>query len=399
MDFDYSPEEEAFRMEVRAWLEEAVKELRERPANDPTGTSAQQGKYSPGGLWWHRKMHEAGYVGISWPKEYGCRGATLMEQLVFSEEMERVGAPGPSNMMGMTWVGPILMRYGTEEQQKHFIPRILNADDIWCTCYSEPGSGSDMAAAQTKAVLDGDEFVVNGQKVWTSGGHTADWGVLLARTDPDAPRKHRGLSYLYLDMKTPGVTIRPLKQITGDAHFNEIFFDNVRIPKNQVIGELNMGWYVAAGALEYERLVGASNERIKMVQDMIRMVKEQLPGSRDLSKDPVVRQKLAHFYVEANVLKYMGLRAMTHRMREGKPGPQTSLGHLMEIESSQRLLDFAVNLQGPYGQLTAGTEHAIDKGKWQASFLMARGMSIGGGTSEIQRNVIGERVLGLPRSY
>ncbi len=393
MDFDYSPEEEAFRMEVRTWLEANVKEI----PNHKDDADTPAGKYSPGSLWWHRKMHEAGYVGISWPKEHGCRGATLMEQLVFSEEMERAGAPGPSNMMGMTWVGPSLMNHGTEAQKKHFIPRILNADDIWCTCYSEPGSGSDMASVQTSAILEGDEFVVNGQKVWTSGGHTADWGVLLARTDPDAPRKHRGLSYLYLDMKTPGVTIRPLRQITGDAHFNEIFFDNVRIPKDQVIGEVNMGWYVAAGALEYERLVGASNERIRTVLRMARMVKEGHGGPEKI-KDPVVRQRLAHFYVEANVLKYMGLRAMTHRMREGKPGPQTSLGHLLEIESSQRLLDFALNLQGPYAQLV-GSKHAIDNGIWQAQFLMARGMSIGGGTSEIQRNIIGERVLGLPRSY
>jgi alkylation response protein AidB-like acyl-CoA dehydrogenase len=395
MDFDYSPEEEAFRMEVRAWLEENVKKI---PNHVGEGEGdAPAGKYTPGGLWWHRNMHEAGYVGISWPKEYGCRGATLMEQLVFSEEMERAGAPGPSNSMGMTWVGPILMRYGTQEQKEHFIPRILNADDIWCTCYSEPASGSDMAAAQTTAILEGDEFVVNGQKVWTSGGHTADWGVLLARTDPDAPRKHRGLSYLYLDMKTPGITIRPLKQINGDSHFNEIFFDDVRIPKDQVIGEVNKGWYVAAGALEYERLVGASNERIKTVMRMVEMVK-QGHSNRDQIKDPVVRQKLAHFYVEANVLKYMGLRAMTHRMREGKPGPQTSLGHLLEIESNQRLQDFALNLQGPYAQL-AGQKDGIDRGIWQAGWLMARGMSIGGGTSEIQRNIIGERVLGLPRSY
>jgi len=396
MDFDYSPEEEAFRMEVRSWLEENVKEI---PKHRGEGEEdALPGKYAPGGLWWHRRMFEAGYVGISWPREYGCRGATLMEQLVFSEEMERVGAPGPSNMMGLTWVGPSLMKYGTEEQKKYFIPRILRADDIWCTCYSEPGSGSDMASAQTTAILDGDEFVVNGQKVWTSGGHTADWGVLLARTDPDAPRKHRGLSYLYLDMKTPGVTIRPLKQITGDSHFNEIFFDDVRIPGDQVIGEVNRGWYVAAGALEYERLVGASNERIKTVLDVVRMVKEQQHGTREKIKDPVVRQKLAQFYIEAHVLKYMGLRSMTHRMREGKPGPQTSLGHLLDIESNQRLQDFVLNLQGPYAQL-AGSKHAIDQGKWQTSFLMARGLSIGGGTSEIQRNIIGERVLGLPRSY
>ena len=396
MDFDYSPEEEAFRMEVRTWLEDNVKEI---PNHVGEGEEdSPPGKYAPGGLWWHRKMYEAGFVGISWPKEYGCRGATLMEQLVFSEEMERLGAPGPSNMMGLTWVGPSLMKYGTKEQKEHFIPRILRADDIWCTCYSEPGAGSDMAAAQTTAILDGDEFVVNGQKVWTSGGHTADWGVLLARTDPDSPRKHRGLSYLYLDMKTPGVTIRPLKQITGDSHFNEIFFDDVRIPRDQVIGEVNMGWYVAAGALEYERLVGASNERIKTVLDIVRMVKERQHGSQDKINDPTARLKLAQFYIEANVLKYMGLRSMTHRMREGKPGPQTSLGHLLDIESNQRLQDFALNLQGPYAQL-AGPKHAIDKGKWQTGFLMARGLSIGGGTSEIQRNIIGERVLGLPKSY
>ncbi len=212
MDFDYTPEEEAFRMEVRAWLEENVEGHRLEVGKT---LPPEDAKYTPGGLEWHTKMYEAGYVGISWPKEYGCRGATLMEQMVFSEEMARVSAPGPSNTMGMTWVGPMMMRHGTPEQQKYFIPRILRADDIWCTCYSEPGSGSDMAAAQTTAILTGDEFVVNGQKVWTSGGHTADWGVLLARTDPDAPRKHRGLSYLYLDMKTPGITIRPLNRSRG----------------------------------------------------------------------------------------------------------------------------------------------------------------------------------------
>jgi len=397
MDFNYSPEEEAFRKEVRDWLEENMKELPEWwGRTDVLGPETDSDEYHEFGLWWHRKLYDAGFVGLAWPKEYGCRGATLMEQLVFSEEMAKHRAPGPANSMGLTWVGPSLFAHGTEEQKKRFLPKILSAEEIWCTLYSEPEAGSDMASVQTRAVEDGDDFVVNGQKVWTSGGHRAHWGVLLARTDPDAP-KHRGLSYLLVNMHSPGITVRPLRQITGHAHFNEIFLDDVRVPKRQILGEKNRGWYVAAGALELERLVGASVMRENTIEDLVKMMKQIEHNGQPLSRDPVIRQKLAQFYIEANVLKYMGLRNLTHRLREGRPGPQTSLGYVFEVESGQRLQNFAMKLQGPYSQLVRGSKYAIERGRWQDSFLGSRGLSIGGGTSEIQRNIVAERVLGLPR--
>ncbi|MEE9473593.1 MAG: acyl-CoA dehydrogenase family protein [Acidimicrobiia bacterium] len=399
MDFSYSPEEEAFRQEVSDWLAENMKEL---PgwwdSQDVPGPEPDSDEYHHFRIWWHRKLHEAGFVGIFWPKEYGCRGATLMEQAVFDEEMARHRAPGPANMMGTTWVGPSIMAHGTEEHARRFLPKILSAEEIWCTLYSEPQAGSDMASAQTRAVEDGDDFVVNGQKVWTSGGHHADWGVLLARTDPDAP-KHRGLSYFLVDMHSPGVTVRPLKQITGFAEFNETFLDNVRIPKHQLLGEKNMGWYVAAGALENERLAGAGDfiRHQDSIRALIEMAKTRKAGGRPLSEHPLIRQKLAQLYVDASMLRSLALRSLTHRLKHGKAGPEGSFCYVFGNEFGQRLQELAMLIQGPYHQLVKGSRYAIDQGQWQHDFLQSRASTIAGGTSEIQRNVIAQRVLGLPR--
>jgi alkylation response protein AidB-like acyl-CoA dehydrogenase len=289
------------------------------------------------------------------------------------------------------------MAHGAEWQKKRFLPKILSAEEIWCTCYSEPEAGSEMANVQTRGVEDGDDFVVNGQKVWTSGGHYADWAVILVRTDPDAP-KHRGLSYLIMDMRSPGITVRPLRQITGHAEYNEVFLDNVRIPKNQLVGQINRGWYIAAGALEFERSnIGASERALSTVKDMIRMAQQTVRYGKPLSEDAVMRQKLAQLYVEAMIMRYNGLRNLTSQLRGQPPGPQMSIGKLYMSEHDMRALHVALEIQGHYSQLMRGSKYAIDDGRWQQSFLSAPGMLIAEGTSEIQRNVIAQRVLGLPR--
>jgi alkylation response protein AidB-like acyl-CoA dehydrogenase len=398
MDFSYSPKEEAFRQEVRDWLEENMKELpkwwfdRNLPRPD-TGSE----EYQQFSLWWHRKLYYAGFVGIGWPKEYGGRGATLLEQVVFNEEMSKHRTPGPTNVHGIGWCGPAIMVHGAEWQKKRYLPKILSAEEIWCTCYSEPEAGSDMANVQTRAVEDGDDFVVNGQKVWTSGGHYSDWAVILVRTDPDAP-KHRGLSYLIMDMHSSGITVRPLRQITGHAEYNEVFLDNVRIPKSHLVGQLNRGWYIAAGALEFERSnIGASERAFNTVKDMIQMAQQTERKGMSLSQDPVMRQKLAQLYVEAMIMRYNGLRNLTSQLRGEPPGPQMSIGKLYMSEHDMRAQHVALEIQGHYSQLTRGSKYAIEAGRWQQSFLSAPGMLIAEGTSEIQRNVIAQRVLGLPR--
>jgi len=393
MDFSYTPEEEAFRDELKQWLAMHMKELPEwYGRRDIAGPDVDSQEYHDFSIWWHRKLYDAGFVGITWPREYGGRGATIMEQVIFYEEIARHRAPGLANGHGIGWCGPALLAHGTEEQRKRYIPKILNAEEIWCTFYSEPEAGSDMANVQTRAVEDGDHWVVNGQKVWSSGAHVADWAVLLVRTDPEA-RKHRGISYLFLDMKTPGITISPLRNITGTAEFNETFFDNVRIPRDQVIGEVNMGWYVAAGALEHERSsIGAAIARENSVKDIIRLAKEM-----GRNEDPAIRPRLAQLYVDSMVLKYMALRGLTHELREGRPGPQGTVSSVFNVEFNQRLQDLAMEIQGPYSRLMQDSKHTVDHGRWQYGFLRSRGSTIETGTSEIKRNIIAQRVLGLPR--
>jgi alkylation response protein AidB-like acyl-CoA dehydrogenase len=393
MDFLYTPEQEAFREELRQWLDENMKKLPDwygnRDLPNPHPDSQEYEEFANG---WHKKLYDAGFVGITWPKAYGGRGGTAMEQVIFYEEIAKHRAPGLTNMHGIGWCGPAILAHGSEVHKKRFLPKILRAEEIWATFYSEPEAGSDMANVQTTAVAEGNEWVVNGQKVWSSGAHQADWAVLLVRTDPEA-RKHRGLSYLFLDMKTPGIDVRPLRNITGSAEFNEAFFDNVRIPLDQLIGEVNMGWYVAAGALEFERSsTGAAIDRENSVKDIIRLAKEM--GRND---DPSIRQQISQLQIEAMVLKYMGLRGLTQEFRDGKPGPQGALASVFSMEFNQRLQNLALDIQGPYSRLIPDSKHAIDHGRWQYGFLRSRGNTIETGTSEIKRNIIAQKVLGLPR--
>jgi alkylation response protein AidB-like acyl-CoA dehydrogenase len=393
MDFLFTPEQEAFRDELKDWLAVHMKELPDWWGNWALpGPHIDSAEYEEFAIWWHRKLFDAGFVGITWPKEYGGRGGTVMEQVIFYEEIARHRAPGLTNVHGIGWCGPAIMAHGKEEHKKRYLPKILSAEEIWATFYSEPEAGSDMANVQTTAVVDGNEWVVNGQKVWSSGAHQADWAVLLVRTDPEA-RKHRGISYLFLDMKTPGIDVRPLRNITGTAEFNEAFFDNVRVPTEQVIGEVNMGWYVAAGALEFERSsVGAAIARENSVEDLIRLAKEM--GS---NKDSMVRQQISQLYVEMMVLKYMALRGLTQELRDGKPGPQGAVASVFIMEFNQRLQNLAMDIQGPYSRLVRDSKHVIDHGHWQYEFLRSRGNTIETGTSEIKRNIIAQRILGLPR--
>jgi alkylation response protein AidB-like acyl-CoA dehydrogenase len=393
MDFNYSPEDTAFRAEVRAWLD-ANRHFAPPPRE--IGESESDAEWAAR-IRWHRKLHEGGWVAINWPKEYGGRGATLMQRLIYREEMARLRLGEPFVGAGISLLGPTLTQWGTEEQKRRFIPAILRADEIWCQGYSEPGAGSDLASLQTRAVEDGDYFVVNGQKVWTSGAHRADWIFLLVRTDPDAP-KHRGISYLLVDMKTPGITVRPLVQITGARGFNEVFFEDVRVPKANLVGEKNNGWQVAITTLAFERPASAGGEGPMYQALRLAEVARKIPRDGGSAwDDSSVRQTIVQFVSEAHALKYLGYRQLTRQLKGMPPGPEGSITKLVATELALRIAMFAMELLGPYGQLERDAVHAIDRGNWSLRMLAARGATIYAGTSQIQHNIIGERVLGLPK--
>lgn len=393
MDFHFSPQEEAFRQEVRLWLAAnmppsyAADSFEERNADDRFEVQ----------LAWQKQLHKGNWVGIHWPKAYGGRGATILEQVIYAEEMTRVHAPGIANPLGVMLVGPTLIHWGTEEQKQRFIPKILSAEEIWCQGYSEPGSGSDLASLQTRAVEDGDFFVVNGQKVWTSNAHRADWCILLVRTDPNAP-KHQGITYLLVNMKTPGVTVRPLVQVTGDAEFNEVFFEDVRVPKSNIVGELHRGWQVAVTTLMFERAnIGMGFQLEPVMHQLIDLSRRVTSSGTPAWEDTAVRQRLVQLLIEVQALKYNGYRNLTRQLRGSPPGPEGSLAKLAGSELTVRIAHFATELLGPYSQLALGSPHALDSGKWSRRALSSRLMTIAGGTSEIQRGIIGDRVLGLPK--
>ncbi|MGE3540719.1 MAG: acyl-CoA dehydrogenase family protein [Candidatus Tectimicrobiota bacterium] len=390
MDFSYTPTEEAFRREVRAWLEPNVQAHRAVWGEDEDEFT--QHPSSPASMAWHKRLYEGGWVGMHWPRAYGGRGATLMEQVIFSEENMRLGAPPEVNGMGINMVGPMLMHYGTEEQRQRYLANILSADEIWCQGFSEPGSGSDLASLTTRAVEDGDEFVVTGSKIWTSNAHNAHWCLLLARTDPEVP-KHQGITCFLLDMQTPGITIRPLLQMTGDPEFNQVFFDQVRIPKSRVLGNVHEGWRVAISTLSHER--GGIRQFMRLYR-VVRRV-EELARQRGLNHDPVIRQQLAHIRVDTEVQRLNGLRALTKQLRGDPPGPEGSIQKLAFSRVYMRAAQLAEQLLGPYTQLDKGSKHAVADGHWAFQSLFARRYGIAGGTDQIQLNIIGERQLGLPK--
>ena len=394
MDFSFSEEDEAFRREFRSWLEKNVpRDWRDdSELADPETKSEFERRRA-----WHRRLYDAGWMCIHWPKEYGGRGATLIQQFIYMQELDRAKAPPTVNFQGIARVGPTLMQWGTPEQKRRFIPKIPSAEEIWCQGLSEPNHGSDLAAVETRAVDEGDHFVVNGSKVWTSNAHHADFTTLLCRTDPSVP-KHKGLSYLLIDMKSPGVTVRPLVQITGEHGFNQVFFEDVAVPKSNLVGQKNQGWMVAMTNMMFERTIhGGRTDMMVEVRQLADLARKVERDGRPASQDEYVRQKISSFACEADALKYTSLRQLTRQLKGLPPGPEGSILKLGTTDLNLRIQMFAMELLGPYAQLERGEPLAVDGGKWLERAITARGGTIAGGSNQIQHNIIGERVLKLPR--
>jgi alkylation response protein AidB-like acyl-CoA dehydrogenase len=395
MDLSFSEGEESFRRELQSWLRENLPPDWGSEAFLEPETLEEEVRFLLG---WQRKLAGAGWVGVHWPRAYGGRGATPVENYILREEMARARAPEIIGRIGVNLVGPTLIAHGTEEQKRRHLRPILSAEEVWCQLFSEPNAGSDLAALRCRAERRGDEFVVNGQKVWTSYAQFADWGILLARTDADAP-KAKGISFLIVDMRSPGVTIRPLRQMTGSEEFNEVFLEDVRVPAANLVGELNRGWQIAQTTLSHER--GTSPRQLVvhriLLNELLALARRPRPHAPAPSSDAVLRQRLMQSFIEVELTKLHNWRTLTQLLRHGQPGPESSMIKLFWTEMSQRLHDTVMELLGTHGQLIAGDPRTIGRGRLARSYMYYRAASIFAGTSEIQRNIIAQRVLGLPR--
>ncbi len=395
MDFRYTPEQEAFRSDLRGWLaanlspDLCVDDAKdERIAPDKETFDLRRA--------WQRTMYDAGWVGAAWPQEYGGRGATLLEQVIFEEEYTRARAPVLPGNSGISLCGPTLMQWGTPAQKERFLQRTLSGETIWCQGDSEPGAGSDLASLQTKAADMGDHFIVNGQKVWTSGAQYADWIFMLVRTDPDAP-KHKGISYILVDKSTPGITVRPLVLLTGHAHFNEVFFEDVKVPKENLVGEKNEGWKVTVTTLAYERAGAGVSNHDDQIMRLVALAKDVPIDGRPAWEQAWVRQKLVQLKTDSESLKYTRMRGITRMLKGQPPGPEGSMLKLCGSELGVRIATFATELLGAHTMVNEPSESVPDAPRWFNRMLSARQYTISAGTSEIQRNIMGERVLGLPK--
>jgi alkylation response protein AidB-like acyl-CoA dehydrogenase len=376
VDLTPTPQEQEFRDQLREWL--ADNHPGPEPEGDVAGFEFRRA--------WQRRLHDDDWAGVSWPKEYGGRGATLVEQAIYNEELARAQAPSTANVLGLAMGGPTVIAHGTEEQKRRYLEPILSADEIWCQGFSEPEAGSDLASLKTRAVRDGDEWVVTGQKVWTTLAHHAKWCMLVARTDQDAPR-HKGLTYFLMDMEQDAVQVRPLRQITGEAEFNELFIEEARIPHDNIVGGEGNGWNVAITTLMHERATLAFGLQIRVKITLGELLAEARESGATV--DPIIRDRLAQLYIESEVLRLNALRGLSSIMRTGVPGPEGSLGKWQWAEVNQSLTELAVDLRGPRA--------VLDDDRWTYRYLRARANSIEGGTTEILKNIVAERVLGLPR--
>ena len=390
MQFHDTPEEAAFRAEVRDFIA--------KEAPKPQSNAEPFGGRHPE---WMKKLADKKWIAPAWPTEYGGAGMSVMEQFIFNSEMAEARAPRAGGI-AVGFAGPTLIVHGTEEQKQKHLPEILSGGVVWCQGYSEPGAGSDLASLQTRAVRDGDDFVVNGQKIWTSGAHVSKWMILLARTDPDAP-KHRGITYFIVDMKSPGVTVRPLINAADSHEFNEVFFEDVRIPAENIIGEENRGWYLAQTTLSFERSnIGSAIGARQTVEDMITFAKENIPnGTSTLGHSDALRTELIERFVEAQVATMMSLKIVSMQAKEGvPPGHEASVAKMFSTELNQRIYRTGMKMLGLYGQLDAKSAGpAVPMGgRMKYMFLRSVANTIEGGTSEINRNIIATRGLGLPRA-
>jgi alkylation response protein AidB-like acyl-CoA dehydrogenase len=376
VDLTFSDTELAFRDELRAWLAD----------NEPGPAPDVEEEKLRWRRDWQRRLYDGGWAGVNWPQEYGGRGATLTESAIFFEELGRARAPLPANALGLLLGGPTLMVWGTPEQKERYLPPILSADEIWCQGFSEPDAGSDLASLKTRAVRDGDGWTITGQKVWTSAAQYSKWCMLVARTDPDAP-KHKGLTYFLMDVEQDAVQVRPLRQITGEPEFNELFIEEAHVPDENVIGGVGNGWKVALTTLMNERAGIAFFLQVRLRQLLDELIGEA--ARRDLLDNGVIADRVGELHLKAEVLRLTAYRGLTAIEKYGQPGPEGSLTKWMWSEANQELTQLAVDLLGAEA-VTAGTP-------WAYELLRARGNSIEGGTTEVLKNIVAERVLGLPR--
>jgi alkylation response protein AidB-like acyl-CoA dehydrogenase len=395
MDFHEPPEEQAFRREFREWLAANLPQALclDDAADDRVASDRETFERRRA---WQKTMHAAGWVGITWPKEYGGRGAGLIERVIWEEEYAAARAPVLPGAMGLNLVGPTLIHWGTDEQKRRHLPAIQNADEVWCQGFSEPGAGSDLAGLQTRAVDRGDHFIVNGQKVWTSGAHFAHWIILLARTNPEAPR-HQGISAFLVPMATPGITVRPLVLMTGHRHFNEVFFEDVAVPRANLLGPVNQGWKVSTTTLMYERHSSGARNPIAQVARLMALARTVEHEGRPAWDNPCIRQRLAQLAIDCEALKLTRFRSLTRQLRGEPPGPEGSILKVSGSELGLRIAEAAGELLGVHALVNAPSAMVPDAPRWFNRILAARQYTIAAGTSEIQRNIIGERVLGLPK--
>ena len=403
MDFGDSPEEAAFRDHVRQFIDTDCPPGLRRRGTGGAMFGGGSGRFTDPDYWkllggWLEKLDSRGWVAPAWPNEYGGGGLTVIEQFILNMEMALAGAPRSPNQIGLGWVGPTLILYGTEEQkQKHLRP-ILKNQAFWCQGFSEPEAGSDLASVQTRAVRDGDDYVVNGQKIWTSGAHVAHWMILLARTDPNAP-KHKGISYFLVDMKSPGITIRPLENMAGSHDFNEVFFDNVRVPQENLIGEENRGWYIGTATLDFERSgIATGVSHGLTVRDFVQFVHEHRDDPMcTAAHNKKIRYELADRAIESEVEQLLSYQVIGLQKRGLIPNHEASVAKLFSTEMDQRIAATGLKLLGPYGQILKDGAHVQMNGRMPSMYMYATTSTVGGGTSEIQRNIIAQRVLGMPR--
>ena len=385
MDFNDTPEEARFREEAASWLAE----------NAPTDetfralTPLQQAKV------WQKRKYDAGWACLGWAPEFGGRGASAIEEVIWRQEESQYDLPANFFLIGQGMIGPTLMAWGSDEDKARFLPPLASGEEVWCQLFSEPAGGSDLAALRTRAEPDGDSWVINGQKIWTSGAHYSDYGVIVVRTDPTVP-KHKGLSYFYVDMKAPGVEIKPIKQLTGDSDFNEVYFTDVRVSDSQRLGEVGQGWQVSLTTLMNERAAIGGGFGQMAVSLAMSVAEEVEIDGRPALEDSAVRARIANWYVQEAGLKYTGYRSLTALSRGALPGPENSIGKLVGAPKMQAMSSYLMDLLGASGAI-ADESLAAKAGIIQRAYMGAPGLRIAGGTDEIMANIIAERVLGLPQ--
>jgi alkylation response protein AidB-like acyl-CoA dehydrogenase len=390
MDLQLTDHHQKFRDELRAWLKDNLRRPWHEELRDPNATEDRLIQIRRD---WQRNLHRAGYLGMDWPPEWGGRGATEVEKSIFEEEMALADAPQIVNFLGIGLLGPALIHHGTEEQRRRYIPPMLSADEIWCQGFSEPGAGSDLASLRTSAALDGDSFVLNGQKIWTTFGPWADWIFVLARTDGND--RYGGISFILCKLDTPGVTVRPLRQITGESEFGEVFFEDARVPRENIVGQIGEGWRIAMTVLAYERGATSLAYAARYERDVRRLA----ASCRDLGRaGSAVREKLARLLVETEVMRANGVRNLANMADGRKPGPESSIEKLFWSEFDKRFRETALDLLGPGAHLTRASVEARRDVDWAREFLWSRAGTIYSGSSEVQRNIIAKRVLNLPQA-